>query len=94
MRCLSAPLGAHPLDVLRLILGEGLKLVLVGAVLGTLGAFAATRLIATMLYGVSATDPLIFLSVIAVLVVVTLTACYVPARRATRVDPMVALRDE
>ena len=91
---LRMALGAHPLDVLRLILGEGLKLVVIGAVLGTLGAFAATQLIATMLYGVSATDPLIFVLVIAVLVAVALAACYVPARRAMRVDPIVSLRYE
>jgi putative ABC transport system permease protein len=87
-------LGAHPGDVLRLILGEGLKLVLAGAALGILFALLATRFILTMIYGVSATDPLIFLSVITLLVVVSLAACYVPARRAMRVDPIVALRYE
>jgi putative ABC transport system permease protein len=87
-------LGARPGDVLRLILGEGLKLVLAGAALGILFALIATRFIATMIYGVSATDPLIFLSVITLLVAVSLAACYVPARRAMRVDPMVALRYE
>jgi putative ABC transport system permease protein len=87
-------LGAHSGDVLRLILGEGLKLVLTGAALGTVFALIATRFISTMIYGVSATDPLIFLSVITLLVIVSLAACYVPARRAMRVDPMVALRYE
>jgi predicted lysophospholipase L1 biosynthesis ABC-type transport system permease subunit len=87
-------LGAHPGDVLRLILGEGLKLVLAGAALGTAFALIATRFISTMIYGVSATDPLIFLSVVTLLVMVSLAACYVPARRAMRVDPMVALRYE
>jgi putative ABC transport system permease protein len=87
-------LGAHPGDVLRLILGEGLKLVLAGAALGIIFALIATRFIATMIYGVSAADPLIFLSVITLLVVVSLAACYVPARRAMRVDPIVALRYE
>jgi putative ABC transport system permease protein len=87
-------LGAHPGDVLRLILGEGLKLVIAGAALGILFALIATRFISTMIYGVSATDPLIFFSVIALLVVVSLAACYVPARRAMRVDPIVALRYE
>jgi predicted permease len=87
-------LGAHPGDVLRLILGEGLKLVLAGAALGTVFALIATRFISTMIYGVSATDPRIFLAVIALLVIVSLAACYVPARRAMRVDPMVALRYE
>jgi putative ABC transport system permease protein len=87
-------LGANPGDVLRLILGEGLKLVLAGAALGIVVAMLATRFIAKMIYGVSATDPLIFLSVITLLVVVSLAACYIPARRAMRVDPMVALRYE
>ena len=87
-------LGARPGDVLRLILGEGLKLVLAGAALGIFFALLATRFIATMIYGVSATDPLIFLSVLTLLVTVSLAACYVPARRAMRVDPIVALRYE
>ncbi len=87
-------LGARPSDVLRLILGEGLKLVLAGAALGILLALMVTRFISTMIYGVSATDPLIFLSVSTLLVVVSLAACYVPARRAMRVDPIVALRYE
>jgi putative ABC transport system permease protein len=87
-------LGANPGDVLRLILGEGLKLVLAGAAFGIVVALLATRFISKMIYGVSATDPLIFLSVVTLLVVVSLAACYVPARRAMRVDPMVALRYE
>ena len=87
-------LGASQVDVLRLILGEGLKLVLAGVALGIIAALAMTRLLTTMLYGVSVTNPLIFLSVVALLVAVSLAACFVPARRAMRVDPMVALRYE
>ncbi len=87
-------LGAHPRDVLRLILGEGLKLVLAGVILGIIAALAMTRLLSTLIYGVSATDPLIFLFVVALLVAVALAACFVPARRAMRVDPIVALRYE
>ncbi len=87
-------LGAHPRDVLRLILGEGLKLVLAGVVLGIIAALAMTRLLSTLIYGVRATDPLIFLSVVTLLVAVALAACFVPARRAMRVDPIVALRYE
>ena len=87
-------LGARRVDVLRLILGEGLKLVLAGAALGIVLALMAARFISTMIYGISATDPMIFLSVITLLISVSLAACYVPARRAMRVDPMVALRYE
>ena len=87
-------LGARRGDVLRLILGEGLKLVLAGAALGIVLALMAARFISTMIYGISATDPMIFLSVITLLISVSLAACYVPARRAMRVDPMVALRYE
>lgn len=87
-------LGANPRDVLRLILGEGLKLVLAGVALGIIAALAMTRLLTTLLYGVSVTNPVIFLSVVLLLVAVSLAACFVPARRAMRVDPIVALRYE
>ena len=85
---LRMALGARPRDVLRLILGEGLKLVCAGVVVGI------AALLATLLYGVSGTDPLIFIGVTALLVAVSLAACFVPARRAMRVDPIVALRYE
>jgi putative ABC transport system permease protein len=87
-------IGASRTDVLRLVLLEGLKLILIGAALGIAGALALTRLLATMLFGVSVTDPLILSLVTALLVGVSLAACYVPAHRAMRVDPIVALRDE
>ena len=87
-------LGAHARDILRLIIRQGLQLVLVGLVLGIAGAFALTRMIKTMLFGVSTTDLLTFLGVSILLIVVALAACYIPARRATRVDPMTALRNE
>jgi len=87
-------LGAQFGDVLRLVLNHGLKLTLIGAVIGLAGAYAATRAITSVLYGVSATDPLTFISVSVLLIGVALFACYVPARRATKVDPLVALRNE
>jgi putative ABC transport system permease protein len=85
-------LGAQRRDVLRLILGEGAKLAMLGLGLGVGLALLLTRLIASMLYDVSATDPLTFGAVVIVLLGVAVTACYIPARRAMRVDPMVALR--
>jgi predicted permease len=87
-------LGARRGDVLRLILGQGAQLVLTGIAIGVAGAIALTRLMASQLFQVSATDPLTFAAVALTLVLVALAACYVPARRAAKVEPMVALRYE
>jgi putative ABC transport system permease protein len=86
--------GAQRRDVLRLVMGHGVRLALAGVTVGIAGALAATRAMASLLYGVSATDPVTFIAVAALLAAVTLAACYIPARRAIRVDPMVALRYE
>ena len=87
-------LGAQRGDVLRLVLGQGARMALLGVALGIVGALALTRLMASELYGVSAHDPLTFAAVAAMLILVALAACAAPARRAMRVDPMVALRCE
>jgi ABC-type antimicrobial peptide transport system permease subunit len=87
-------LGARVADVLRLVIGQGMKSVLLGTAIGLAGALAMSRLIAHLLFDVSETDPLTFGVVTALLIAVGLLACYLPARRATRVDPMVALRYE
>ncbi|MGH7462580.1 MAG: FtsX-like permease family protein, partial [Longimicrobiales bacterium] len=87
-------LGAQASDVLRLVIGEGMKLAFIGVLLGVGGALAVTRLLTTLLFGVSATDPLTFVIIAAVLTLVALLACWLPARRATKADPLVALRHE
>ena len=87
-------LGAQPLHVLRLIFGQSLMMLLIGTVIGLAGAFALTRLMSTLLFGVTATDPLTYVSVVGILTIVALLACYIPARRAAKVDPLIALRYE
>ncbi|HEV2379012.1 MAG TPA: ABC transporter permease, partial [Terriglobia bacterium] len=87
-------LGASNRDVIQLVLGQGIVFVLAGVGLGVAGALGFTRLMSSLLYGVRSTDPLTFLAVSATLAISALIACYIPARRATKVDPMVALRYE
>ncbi|HEV7747766.1 MAG TPA: ABC transporter permease [Pyrinomonadaceae bacterium] len=87
-------LGAQTSDVLRLIVSQGFKLVLIGLAIGLVGAYAVTRVISSLLFGVTTKDPLTFVAVTALLGLVALFACYIPARRATRMDPLHALRYE
>ena len=87
-------LGAQRSDIVYLVLGEGTKMALLGAAVGTVASLILTRLMAKQLFGVSAQDPLTYASVVAVLMLVAVVACYIPARRAVRVDPMTSLRCE
>jgi ABC-type antimicrobial peptide transport system permease subunit len=87
-------LGAMRDDVLRLVVGQGLNLTLMGLAIGMAGALGLTRFLSSLLYGIKPSDPLTLIAVSLLLTVVALVACYFPARRATKVDPMVALRYE
>jgi putative ABC transport system permease protein len=87
-------LGAQVSDVLKLVIGQGMKLVFAGVALGLVASVALTRLMKTLLFGVSATDPLTFGLIAFLLTLVALLACFVPARRAARVNPINALRSE
>jgi ABC-type antimicrobial peptide transport system permease subunit len=87
-------LGAQRASVLRLVVGEGARMALIGVALGTAAALGLTRLMANQLFGVSPHDPLTFAGVALLLAMVALGACYLPARRAMRTDPMAALRQE
>jgi putative ABC transport system permease protein len=87
-------LGAAGLDILSMVLGQGLTLAVVGIAIGVAGAFATTRFLRTLLFGITVTDPLTYAGIIVLLTGVALLACWIPARRAIRVDPMTALRYE
>jgi putative ABC transport system permease protein len=87
-------IGAQPRDVFKMIIGHGMALALIGVAIGLVGAFLLTRLMASMLFGIEPTDPVTFASIALLLTGVALVACYVPGRRATKVDPVVSLRYE
>jgi predicted permease len=87
-------LGAQAGDVLKLVLGQGFKLVLIGTVVGLVGGFISTRFLSSLLFGVSNIDPVVFALTPLILLLVALSACYIPARKATKVDPIIALRAE
>ena len=87
-------LGAQQYDILKLVLGQGMVLTVIGSIVGLCGALALTRLLESLLYGVSATDPWTFLGITCLLLVAALIASYIPARRATLIEPTAALRGD
>ena len=87
-------LGAKPVDVLQLVIRQGMGLTIIGLIVGVAVGSVVTRVLSDMLYGVSTRDPLTFVGAPLLLLVVAFLACYIPARRATRIDPLVALRYE
>jgi ABC-type antimicrobial peptide transport system permease subunit len=89
---LRVALGAKQADILAMVMRQGLVLALSGVAIGILAAFGITRLMTSLLFGTSPTDPVTYAGVVFLLSIVTLAACYIPARRASQVDPMVALR--
>ncbi|HJT65998.1 MAG TPA: FtsX-like permease family protein [Pyrinomonadaceae bacterium] len=91
---IAMALGANRSDMLRLVVRQGMTMTLIGFALGLVGAFSLSRVLRSLLFGVTPTDPLTFAGVSIVLIIVALLACLIPARRATRVDPIVALRTE
>ena len=91
---IRAAVGAAPEALLREVLGGGLRLAGLGVVIGTTAALALTRYLQTLLYAVQPTDPSVFTGAIAILLTISAFACYVPARRAARVDPLIVLREE
>src|SRR5260370_6027467 len=91
---LRMALGAQPRDVLRIVIWRGMKLTPLGTVVGRGASFALLRVMTSLLFGVGADDPVTFVEITLLLLVVALLACYLPARRATKIDPLVALRYE
>jgi putative ABC transport system permease protein len=91
---LRIALGAQQVNIMSLVLKQGLKLAALGVLLGLIGAITMTRWLASLLYGVSTTDPLTFVLLATLPMIVATIACWIPARRATKVDPLVALRTE
>jgi putative ABC transport system permease protein len=87
-------LGAQRGDVLKMVIGQGLRLALIGVIVGLVLSFMATRFLSSLLYGVSAVDPVTFAVIPLLLTAVAVAACFIPARRATRIDPLIALRNE
>jgi putative ABC transport system permease protein len=87
-------LGAQGIDALKLIVGQGMRLTFIGIVIGLLGSIALTRFIETLLFEVRASDPLTYALIALLIVIVSMLACYLPARRASKVDPLVALKYE